>query len=176
MKPKLSLLLPLSFPSSLISPISLTLLILSLHCLSWKTCHGLDNGLALTPPMGWMSWVRYACETDCSLYPKGCINEDLYKEMADMMADEGYKEVGYQYVNIDDCWSEMKRHPQTNKLLPNQQRFPDGIPALSDYVHSKGLKFGKHCKNVTDFTHTNPLSSSQRFSLSLQLCSFPLRF
>ena len=48
----------------------------------------LDNGLALTPPMGWMTWQRYRCETDCSgPGAKRCINEDLIKEMADQMAE-----------------------------------------------------------------------------------------
>lgn len=105
---------------------------------------GLNNGLGLTPPMGWMSWVRYACETNCTLFPKGCINEDLYMEMADALADLGFKDVGYEYVNIDDCWSEMKRDPNTNKLVPDRKRFPSGIASLADYIHQKGLKFGKN--------------------------------
>ena len=117
-------------------------MLLVIH-LTLQPGNSLDNGLALTPPMGWMSWVRYACETNCALYPKDCINQELYKEMADAMADLGYKDVGYRYINIDDCWSEMRRDPVTNKLLPDRQRFPDGIPALSDYIHAKGLRFGK---------------------------------
>jgi len=103
---------------------------------------GLNNGLALTPPMGWMSWVRYACETNCTLFPKGCINEDLYMKMADALADLGFKDVGYEYVNIDDCWSEMERDPNSKKLLPDRKRFPSGIASLADYIHRKGLKFG----------------------------------
>lgn len=123
------------YPSSVI-----VVFILSL---SFPAIHGLNNGLARTPPMGWMSWVRFACETNCDLYPKGCINQELYMEMADMLADSGYKDAGYQYVNIDDCWSEMKRDPTTSKLVADQKRFPNGIPALADYIHAKGLKFGK---------------------------------
>lgn len=102
----------------------------------------LDNGLARTPPMGWLSWVRYACQTDCVTYPEECIDEKLYMEQADRMAADGWKDVGYEYVNIDDCWSEMVRDPTTNKLVANQQRFPSGIKALADYVHAKGLKLG----------------------------------
>ena len=120
-----------------------TLVLCFILFLTCNPTSGLNNGLARTPPMGWMSWVRFACEINCTLYPKDCINQDLYMEMADMLADQGYKEAGYQYINIDDCWSEMKRDPKTNKLVPNQQRFPDGIPALAQYIHSKGLKFGK---------------------------------
>ncbi|CAG2182216.1 unnamed protein product, partial [Oppiella nova] len=102
---------------------------------------GRDDGLVLTPPMGWLSWTRYACETDCKRYPKGCINEDLYKSQADRLAADGYKELGYVYVNIDDCWSEMQRDSK-DRLVPHKERFPSGMKGLADYVHSKGLKLG----------------------------------
>lgn len=62
--------------------------------------------------------------------------------MADRLVEDGFKELGYEYVNIDDCWSELERHPLTNRLEANKQRFPSGIKALADYVHSKGLKLG----------------------------------
>lgn len=62
----------------------------------------LDNGLARTPPMGWMSWERYACQIDCNQYPDSCINEQLYMAMADRLAADGFKELGYQYVNGND--------------------------------------------------------------------------
>jgi alpha-galactosidase len=61
--------------------------------------------------------------------------------MADRLAADGFKELGYQYVNIDDCWSEMERDAQ-HKLVPHKKRFPHGIKGLADYVHSKGLKLG----------------------------------
>ena len=102
----------------------------------------LENGLARTPPMGWLSWTRFFCETDCVKHPKGCINENLYKEMADVMASEGYLEAGYDFVNIDDCWSEKERDPDTKAMIPHRERFPNGIKGVADYVHSKGLKLG----------------------------------
>jgi alpha-galactosidase len=61
--------------------------------------------------------------------------------MADRLVADGFKELGYQYVNIDDCWSEMERDAQ-NRLVPNKKRFPNGMKSLADYVHSKGLKLG----------------------------------
>lgn len=102
----------------------------------------LDNGLARTPPMGWLSWERFRCRTDCKLYPKSCINENLYMEMADRLAADGYSAAGYKYVNIDDCWAAKERDPNTLKLVPDPIRFPNGIKKLADYVHSKGLKLG----------------------------------
>ncbi|GBN42600.1 Alpha-galactosidase A [Araneus ventricosus] len=102
---------------------------------------GLDNGLAVTPPMGWLSWERFTCNTDCKNDPANCIGERLYKEMADRLVADGYKDLGYEYVNIDDCWMEKERD-KDGKLVPDRERFPNGIKALADYIHSKGLKLG----------------------------------
>lgn len=51
--------------------------------------------------MGWMSWTKFYCEIDCERHPYACINEQLYKDMADRMAEDGYVDVGYEYVHID---------------------------------------------------------------------------
>lgn len=118
------------------------LVTLLLLVLSPTIIHCLDNGLAKKPPMGWMSWTRFACNTDCKLYPDECINEQLYKNMADVMDKEGYKNAGYEFVSIDDCWSEMTRDPETKKLVANGERFPSGMRNLAKYIHSKGLKLG----------------------------------
>eukprot|EP00484_Ammonia_sp_Unknown_P017441 CAMPEP_0197035564 /NCGR_PEP_ID=MMETSP1384-20130603/13327_1 /TAXON_ID=29189 /ORGANISM="Ammonia sp." /LENGTH=421 /DNA_ID=CAMNT_0042465643 /DNA_START=10 /DNA_END=1275 /DNA_ORIENTATION=+ len=102
----------------------------------------LDNGLARTPPMGWLSWERFRCELDCTDYPDDCINEQLYMQMADRLANDGWKDVGYTQVNIDDCWSAMQRDNVTNELVPDPVRFPNGIIGVAKYVHSLGLKLG----------------------------------
>ncbi|KAF4704360.1 hypothetical protein FOZ62_022792 [Perkinsus olseni] len=104
--------------------------------------YGLDNGLALTPPMGWLSWERFGCETDCVAHPDTCISERLYTDMADVLIRDGYKDVGYEYVNIDDCWSTKERDEKTGEILPDPQRFPHGIKWLADYMHRRGLKLG----------------------------------
>jgi alpha-galactosidase len=86
--------------------------------------------LALTPPMGWNSWNKFACD----------INEKLIRETADAIVSSGLRDAGYNYIVIDDCW-----HGQRDSLgfiHPDPVRFPSGIKALTDYVHSKGLKFG----------------------------------
>ncbi|CAH0696002.1 unnamed protein product [Spodoptera exigua] len=103
--------------------------------------HPLDNGLALTPPMGWLSWLRFGCNTDCEKHPNECISENLIKRTARVMGGEGYVEAGYEYVIIDDCWLEKKRGPD-GRLVADKKRFPSGIKALSQYLHSMGLKFG----------------------------------
>jgi alpha-galactosidase len=88
------------------------------------------NGLAQTPPMGWNSWNKFACNID----------EQTVRRMADAMASNGMKEAGYEYVVIDDCWHGTR--DAGGFITYDAKRFPGGIKALSDYVHSKGLKFG----------------------------------
>ncbi|XP_045204379.2 alpha-N-acetylgalactosaminidase-like [Mercenaria mercenaria] len=119
----------------------LEITLLLLVCLSIPICQSLNNGLALTPPMGWLSWQRFRCNTDCVNDPENCISEQLIKRQSDCLVSEGYRDHGYEYVTIDDCWSATERD-KDGKLQPDPDRFPNGIKKLSDYVHSKGLKFG----------------------------------
>jgi alpha-galactosidase len=88
------------------------------------------DGLALTPPMGWNSWNKFGCN----------VSEQLIRETADAMVSTGMKEAGYQYINIDDCWHGER--DEQGFIHPDPKRFPSGMKALSDYVHSKGLKLG----------------------------------
>ncbi|MGO9240992.1 MAG: glycoside hydrolase family 27 protein [Bryobacteraceae bacterium] len=90
----------------------------------------LDNGLAKTPPMGWNSWNKFGCN----------VSETLIRGTADAMVASGMKDAGYQFVVIDDCW-QVKRDGN-GAIVADPERFPSGIKALADYVHSKGLKFG----------------------------------
>ena len=87
--------------------------------------------LALTPPMGWNSWNALGKD----------ISEQSVKEAADAMVSTGLKDAGYAYVVIDDIW-QGGRDSVTGLLYPDAKRFPSGIKALAEYVHSKGLKFG----------------------------------
>ncbi len=89
-----------------------------------------DNILAATPPMGWNSWNKFGCN----------VSEDLVRQIADAMASSGMKDAGFQYVIIDDCW-QISRDKDGN-IIADSQKFPSGIKALADYIHSKGLKFG----------------------------------
>jgi len=101
----------------------------------------LDNGLALTPPMGWISWERFRCNIDCQNDPDNCISERLYKHMADLIVSKGFAAAGYVHVNIDDCWMSKERDAD-GRLVADPVRFPNGIKALARYMHSKGLKLG----------------------------------
>ncbi|XP_055458946.1 alpha-N-acetylgalactosaminidase [Psammomys obesus] len=100
----------------------------------------LDNGLLRTPPMGWLSWERFRCNINCEEDPKNCISERLFMEMADRLAQDGWRDLGYVYLNIDDCW--IGGRDAQGRLMPDLKRFPHGIAFLADYAHSLGLKLG----------------------------------
>ena len=104
--------------------------ILVLSCLLSLSIYAQKKDLALTPPMGWNSWNHFNCD----------INETVVREIADAMVENGMADAGYAYIVIDDCW-QIDRYPN-GILIADPIRFPSGIKALVDYVHSKGLKFG----------------------------------
>jgi len=80
--------------------------------------------------MGWNSWNNFGCNP----------SESLIKGVADAFVSTGMAAVGYQYVNIDDCW--MSGRDASGNLQADASKFPSGIKALADYVHGKGLKLG----------------------------------
>ena len=85
------------------------------------------------PPMGWNTWNTFGEK----------ISESLIRESADAFEKLGLKEAGYQYIVIDDCWSQYLRDPQTDRLVAEPAKFPNGMKAVGDYIHGKGLKFGR---------------------------------
>lgn len=95
---------------------------------------GYDNGLGLTPPMGWNSWNAFHCEAE--------LRETVVQDIAHAMVDLGLADLGYEYVNLDDCWQSMLRNVTTGTVIEDRHRFPSGMAALSAYVHDLGLKFG----------------------------------
>ena len=90
--------------------------------------------------MGWNSWNTFGANID----------EDLIKETADAMVSSGLLDAGYEYLVIDDCWAERERD-RNGRMVPDAKKFPHGMKAVADYVHSKGLKFGMYscCGNLT---------------------------
>jgi alpha-galactosidase len=104
-----------------------------------------DDGLALTPPMGFNNWNSTHCRPE--------FDEEMIKGVADILVDTGLADAGYEYVNLDDCWALPERDAD-GKLVPDPERFPSGIAALADYVHSKGLKFGIYTSAGTKTCNT----------------------
>jgi alpha-galactosidase len=103
-----------------------------------------SRSLAETPPMGWNSWNKFGCN----------VSDKLIREMADAMVSSGMQAAGYQYVNIDDCWQVSRDASGT--IVADPERFPSGMKALADYVHSKGLKLGLYTDAGTGTCEKRP--------------------
>src|SRR5262245_53455687 len=82
----------------------------------------LEDGLALTPPMGGTSWNRVHSN----------VSEQLIRQTADAMAASGMKDAGYQCLVIDDCWQVSR--DELGVIVADPTRFPSGMAALADYV------------------------------------------
>lgn len=93
-----------------------------------------------TPAMGWNTWNTFAEK----------INEELILRSADVLAESGLRECGYDYIVIDDCWAERSRDAN-GRLQCDKSKFPHGMKYVADYVHAKGLKFGMYscCGTMT---------------------------
>ncbi|MHC4694101.1 MAG: NPCBM/NEW2 domain-containing protein [Planctomycetota bacterium] len=99
-------------------------------CATSFSSEGASN-LALTPPMGWNSWNAF----------KDDIDEQKIRQIADAMVDSGMRDAGYTYLVLDDGWMAGSRDSNGN-LVADPNKFPSGMKAIGDYIHSKGLKFG----------------------------------
>ena len=130
--------------------------------------------LAKRPPMGWNSWNTFAEN----------ISEQLIFEMADAMVEKGYLAAGYEYLVIDDCWAKMERD-ENGRLAADPEKFPHGMKAVADYVHSKGLKFGMYsCAGIRTCagypsSYDHEFIDAQTFAdwgvdfLKYDFCNFP---
>src|SRR5215469_1690113 len=89
-----------------------------------------NSRMAQTPPMGWNSWNHFHCN----------VSDSMIRGEVDAMVSSGMRDAGYRYIVIDDCWQTSRDAHGT--IVADSTRFPNGIKALADYVHSRGLEFG----------------------------------
>lgn len=110
--------------------------------------------------MGWNTWNKFACD----------VSETLVHEAADAIVSSGMKDAGYHYVVIDDCW-QVSRDADGN-IVPDAKRFPNGIKAVADYVHSKGLLFGIYSDGGTGTCQNRPGSRGYEFQDARQYAAW----
>ena len=130
--------------------------------------------IAQKAPMGWNSWNTFGEK----------INDQLIRETADAMVEQGYLAAGYEYLVIDDCWSLRDRDAE-GRLVADPAKFPNGMKAVADYVHSKGLKFGMYsCAGIMTCagypsSYDHEFVDAQTFAdwgvdfLNYDFCNFP---
>lgn len=92
------------------------------------------NGLAVTPQMGWNTWNAFACSVDVT----------LLETAARSIVELGLRDLGYEYVILDDCWSNGRDTAGNNSIIVDLEKFPNGMAAVADDIHSLGLKFGMY--------------------------------
>lgn len=124
--------LPL-FPSAT-GPVTMASLLLSLLLTSSPAEAASYNGLAITPQMGWDNWNAFACDVDA----------DLLASSARSIVDLGLRNLGYEYVILDDCWSTGRNTSGNGSIIVDTSKFPNGMAAVADGIHSLNLKFGMY--------------------------------
>ncbi|RFU35761.1 hypothetical protein B7463_g548, partial [Scytalidium lignicola] len=109
---------------------------------TWIICFGtlmgipvkaVNNGLARTPPLGWNNWYSTYCD----------VSEDLLLDTSQGLVDTGLRDLGYNYVVLDDCWAEDERD-NTGHWRADLTKFPHGMKYVADTLHDRGLLFGMY--------------------------------
>ena len=121
--------------------------------------------LAKTPPMGFNTWNSFGPD----------INEQMVLEMTDVIAEQGYRDAGYKYVVIDDCWS-LRERDENGNLVADPEKFPHGMKYVGDYIHSKGLKFGMYSCAGTRTCAGYPASFDHEFQDARTFASWGVDF
>ncbi len=137
-------------------PLMTRLLVISVMLFSVNSYGQKFEGLALTPPMGWNSWNKIACD----------VNDKILREAADAMVSTGMKDAGYTYIVVDDCWH--GKRDSLGFIHEDPERFPSGIKATIDYIHAKGLKFGIYSCAGNTTCAGRPASRGHEYQDALQ--------
>ncbi|KAJ7253526.1 glycoside hydrolase family 27 protein [Mycena rebaudengoi] len=103
----------------------------SVAMMVYKGRQSSEDRVGRLPVMGYNTWNAYHCD----------INETVILETAQLMRSLGLADVGYNYLNIDDCYSEKQR-TAAGDIVADKKRFPSGMKWLTDHIHSSGLKAG----------------------------------
>jgi alpha-galactosidase len=93
-----------------------------------------ENGLARTPYMGWNNWNSLGCD----------VSESLLLDTSKILVDVGLRDLGYNYVVLDDCWQDIKGRGDDGRILVNEQKFPHGMKWIAGKLHEQGLFFGMY--------------------------------
>ena len=109
------------------------LLLLASGLLALRAVSALDNGLGLTPPMSFSTWNSYECN----------YNESTIRALVATLVDHGYRDAGYSYVGMDDCYA-LKDRGADGRIQIDLARFPSNFGAapttLTSFIHQQGLK------------------------------------
>ncbi|GMH88012.1 hypothetical protein TrVE_jg2386 [Triparma verrucosa] len=111
--------------------------------------------------MGWNTW----CTNDLCGLVDHC-SEHLVKSVVDAMKSSGLVDLGYEYINLDDCWADHSRTDE-GRLQPSPL-FPSGMAHLADYIDSAGMKLGLYTCVGTKTCKYNRPGSYGHFDVDAQ--------
>jgi alpha-galactosidase len=150
----------MSILQHLLTVVALHLLAAPLPVAAWQ------DGQARTPTLGWSSWNVAQCEAASERYALDTANN---------FVSLGLKDLGYTNVNIDDCWSTKSRDAD-GKLVPDPNKWPNGIRAVTDKIHEMGLKFGLYgCTGIMTCA-SYPGSQGHEYEDARQLAEWGIDF
>lgn len=110
-----------------------------------------NNGLARTPQMGWVCRRRITPSTQSLELTRlqnnwnslGCeVSEKLLLDTSEILVTSGLRDVGYDYVVLDDCWSDGRG--DDGYIRVDKHRFPRGMSYVSEQVHARDMRFGMY--------------------------------
>lgn len=130
------------------------------HDTAEHTVKKVSKAPLILPAMGFNTWNRFHCDID----------EKVIRATADALVATGLAAVGFRYVNLDDCW-QVERLPN-GTIVADPARFPSGIRALADYVHSRNLKFGIYTARNSQTCQSRPASYQHELLDIAQFCAW----
>ena len=120
---------------------------------------GLDNGLAITPPMGHRTWNQFGIAVNQTLM------EQIFGALADRSrsvdgAPKSLLDLGYSHAGIDDGWQRCGSgpggegfHDAQGRPIWNAEAFPD-VPAMTRRAAAAGIVAGTYANNCHCADHT----------------------
>ena len=91
-----------------------------------------NNGLARTPQMGWNNWNSLGCD----------VSQDLLLDTSKVLVDSGLRDLGYQYVVLDDCW--QSERDADGYIKHDEKKFPNGMKYVAEKIHDMGMLYGMY--------------------------------
>jgi alpha-galactosidase len=108
------------------------MLSLLLHALLASPTSAVNNGLARTPQMGWNNWNSLGCD----------VSQALLLDTSRVLLDSGLRDVGYNYVVLDDCWSDGRG--SDGYIIVDKHKFPQGMKWVAKQLHNMGFLYGMY--------------------------------
>ena len=121
---------PTTYSYSFITSFLATMLVIYILSILFPSANAVNNGLAFTPQMGWNNWNTFGCS----------VSQSLFLQMSSSLVSTGLRDIGYNHVLLDDCWSDGR--DSHGCIRVDETKFPKGMKWLADELHREKFLFG----------------------------------